>query len=997
MKKTLDIKKLILLNMPYILLGLFATNFGEAWRMAQGADASEKFLSLIAVLPGALQSFWPSLHPLDLLVGLCCGGSLRLAVYLKSKNAKKYRHGLEYGSARWGTREDIAPYVDPVFQNNVILTKTESLTMNSRPKDPKTARNKNVLVIGGSGSGKTRFWLKPNLMQMHSSYVVTDPKGTILVECGKMLQRGAPKLGKDGKPMKDKHGKVIYEPYRIKVLNTINFKKSMHYNPFAYIHSEKDILKLVTTLIANTKGEGKAGDDFWVKAETLLYCALIGYIHYEAPVEEQNFSTLIEFINAMEVREDDEEFKNPVDLMFDALESGKPNHFAVRQYKKYKLAAGVVCSKRLLNQAVGKSLRTHNPKLKKGAQVMRKNEKITALYERLSRDDFGKDDDQQRESNSISNQKAMLEEFAARQGFTNIVHFTDDGISGTCFDRPGFLAMMKEVEAGNVEYLCIKDMSRMGRDYLKVGQIMEILRQRGVRLIAINDGVDSAKGDDDFTPFRNIMNEYYARDTSRKIRSTFQSKGKSGKHLTGTVIYGYLWNEARDQWLVDPEAADVVKRIFAMTIDGYGPYQIASKLKSEKVLIPSAYLAQHGEGVNKNKTFKDVYGWGSSTICNLLEKREYLGHTINFKTRKHFKDKKSHYVPEDEWTIFENTHEPIIDQQTFDLVQKIRGNVRRYPDGWGEAAPLTGLLYCADCGGKMYVHRTNNGKRISQYTCSQYSKVPVGKLCKTQHRINEDVVLSLVSEMLKAIAEYAKHDRAEFVRVVQEAQSSQQTAEVKKQRIRLATAKQRVSELEVLLCKIYEDNILGKLSDSRYATLDAQYEKEQTELTAEISALEKAVKSYEKHEKDADRFIALIDKYENFDKLTIAMLNEFIEKILVHERDRKGSIQTTQEVEIYFNFVGRFVPPAFGEVELTPEELEEIRKREERKDRLHQNYLKRKASGAQKRYEDKIKGRKKAEIEAKKAAIRAEDIAKGVFVPVSSLPQREPMKGVQTA
>ena len=282
----------------------------------------------------------------------------------------------------------------------------------------------------------------------------------------------------------------------------------------------------------------------------------------------------------------------------------------------------------------------------------------------------------------------------------------------------------------------------------------------------------------DFTPFRNIMNEYYARDTSRKIRTTFQSKGKSGKHLTGTVIYGYLWNGARDQWLVDPEAADVVKRIFAMTIDGYGPYQIASKLKSEKVLIPSAYLAQHGEGVNKNKTFKDVYGWGSSTICNILEKREYLGHTINFKTRKHFKDKKSHYVPEDEWIIFENTHEAIIDQQTFDLVQKSRGNVRRYPDGWCEAAPLTGLLYCADCGGKMYVHRTNNCKRISQYTCSQFSKVPVGKLCTTQHRINEDVLLSLVSEMLKAIAEYAKHDRAEFVRVVQEAQSSQQTAEV---------------------------------------------------------------------------------------------------------------------------------------------------------------------------------------------------------------------------
>ena len=975
--KQVNVKKLLILNLPYLLFVWLFDKAAQTVRLSPGADLSGKLLNLGSGFSQAMESIAPSFHPADLLVGLIGAVVIRLIIYTKGKNAKKYRKGMEYGSARWGTAEDIKPYIDPVFENNVLLTQTERLMMSNRPKNPKYARNKNILVIGGSGSGKTRFFVKPNLMQLHSSYVVTDPKGTLILETGSLLVRAG---------------------YKVKVLNTINFKKSMHYNPFAYLRSEKDILKLTNTIIANTKGDGeKSSEDFWVKAERLLYCALIGYIWYEAPEEEKNFITLLEMINASEAREDDEEFQSPVDLMFSRLEEKEPDHFAVKQYKKYKLAAGVVCSKRLLNQAVGKSLRTHNLKPKKGAQVMRKNEKITALYERLSRDDFGKDDDQQRESNSISNQKAMLEEFAARQGFTNIVHFTDDGISGTCFDRPGFLAMMKEVEAGNVEYLCIKDMSRMGRDYLKVGQIMEILRQRGVRLIAINDGVDSARGDDDFTPFRNIMNEYYARDTSRKIRSTFQSKGKSGKHLTGTVIYGYLWNEARDQWLVDPEAADVVKRIFAMTIEGYGPYQIASKLKEEKILIPSAYLAQHGEGVNKNKAFKDVYGWGSSTICNILEKREYLGHTINFKTRKHFKDKKSHYVPEDEWTIFENTHEAIIDQQTFDLVQKIRGNVRRYPDGWGEAAPLTGLLYCADCGGKMYVHRTNNGKRISQYTCSQYTKVPCGTLCKTQHRINEDVVLSLVSEMLKAIAEYAKHDRAEFVRVVQEAQSSQQTAEVKKQRTRLATAKQRVSELEVLLCKIYEDNILGKLSDSRYATLDAQYEKEQSELTAEISALEKAVKSYEKHEKDADRFIALIDKYENFDKLTIAMLNEFIEKILVHERDRKGSIQTTQEVEIYFNFVGRFVPPAFGEVELTPEELEEIRKREERKDRLHQNYLKRKASGAQKRYEDKIKKRKKAEIEAKKAAIRAEDIAKGVFIPVSSLPKREPQKGAKTA
>ena len=337
---TKKLTKLLALYLPYILLGLVATNLGEAWRLAEGKELGDKIMSMMGTVPLAFANPLPSLHPLDILVGLCCGAGLRLAVYLRGKNAKKYRHGMEYGSARWGTAKDIEPFMASKFADNIILTKTERLMMSNRPPDPKNARNKNVLVVGGSGSGKTRFWLKPNLLQCHSSYVVTDPKGTILVECGKMLQRGAPKLGKDGKPMKDKHGKVIYEPYRIKVLNTINFKKSMHYNPFAYIHSEKDILKLVTTLIANTKGEGKAGDDFWVKAETLLYCALIGYIHYEAPVEEQNFSTLIEFINAMEVREDDEEFKNPVDLMFDALESEKPNHFAVRQYKKYKLAAG---------------------------------------------------------------------------------------------------------------------------------------------------------------------------------------------------------------------------------------------------------------------------------------------------------------------------------------------------------------------------------------------------------------------------------------------------------------------------------------------------------------------------------------------------------------------------------------------------------------------------------------------------------------------------------
>ena len=617
-----------------------------------------------------------------------------------------------------------------------------------------------------------------------------------------------------------------------------------------------------------------------------------------------------------------------------------------------------------------------------------RNEKITPLYERLSRDD-----ELQGESNSISNQKQMLEDFARRNGLPNPTHFTDDGISGTRFDRPGFLAMMEEVEAGRVEAIVIKDMSRLGRDYLKVGQVMEVLRQRGVRLIAINDGVDSLKGDDDFTPFRNIMNEFYARDTSRKIRSVFKSKGMSGKHLTGTVIYGYLWDEKREHWLVDEEAAEVVRRIFSLTLEGYGPYQIACKLSADRIEIPVVHLARFNEGVNRSKPVKDPYGWGSSTIVNILKKREYLGHTINFKTRKHFKDKKSHYVSEDEWTIFENTHEAIIDQQTFDLAQKIRSNVRRYPNGWGEAAPLTGLLYCADCGGKMYVHRTNNGKRVSQYTCSNYTKVPCGTLCPTQHRINESAVLTLVSDTLRAIAEYSRNDRTEFIHTVQEMQVAQQSADISKKRRRLAAAQKRAGELEKLICKIYEDNALGKLPDARYKALDAQYAKEQDALEIEIAELEKAVTGYEQSQKSAEKFIALIDKYENFDTLTNTMLNEFVEKILVHERARKGSQDTTQEIEIYFNFLGRYIPPSLQPVPLTPEEQEELRKKEERKDRLHQNYLKRKASGAQKRYEDKIKAKKKAEMDAKKALIRAEDMKKGVFSTIGQLPKEEPRKG----
>ena len=319
MKKPLNIKKFLLPNIPYVFIAFFSTKLGQAARLAPGADFSQKALHIMEGFAAAFQSALPSFHPIDLCAGVAAALLIRLAVYVKGKNARKFRKNIEYGSARWGKPEDIAPYVDPKFENNVILTQTERLMMSNRPKDPKTARNKNVLVVGGSGSGKTRFFIKPNLMQLHSSYVVTDPKGSIAVECGKLMLRNG---------------------YKVKIFNSINFKKSHHYNPFAYIHSEKDILKLVTTLIANTKGDGKSGDDFWQKAETLLYTALIGYIHYEAPEEEQNFATLIEFINAMEVREDDETFENNVDLAFKELASREPNHFAVRQYKKYKLAAG---------------------------------------------------------------------------------------------------------------------------------------------------------------------------------------------------------------------------------------------------------------------------------------------------------------------------------------------------------------------------------------------------------------------------------------------------------------------------------------------------------------------------------------------------------------------------------------------------------------------------------------------------------------------------------
>ncbi|MDK6689185.1 recombinase family protein [Aerococcus urinae] len=586
---------------------------------------------------------------------------------------------------------------------------------------------------------------------------------------------------------------------------------------------------------------------------------------------------------------------------------------------------------------------------------MRNVEKITALYERLSRDD-----ELEGESNSIVNQKKILEEYASKNNLTNIIHFTDDGISGTQFDRPGFMEMMNGVNTGNIGCIIVKDMSRLGRDYLKVGQCMEILRQKGVRLIAINDNVDSFYREDDFTPFRNIMNEWYARDTSRKIQSTFRSKGESGKHTASTPPYGYIKDEKdKDKWIVDEKAAQIVRRIFNLTMDGAGPYKIAKILEADKIDIPAYHQKKLGYGLHQSKNFEYPYRWCSSTIASILKKKEYLGHTVNFKTRKHFKDKKSKYVSEDNWLIFENTHEAIIDQETFDNVQRIRGNVKRYPDGWGEYHPLTGLMYCADCGSKMYVHRTNNYKNIPYYVCSNYKKVPCGTLCPSAHRIKAEVVLNLIQETLKDIKNYLNEDNEAFIHSIQNEMEEKEKVEIEKQRVRLINNKSRIQELERLMCRIYEDMILEKIPSSRYEILNSQYETEQRVLSKEIEDLDLAISRYEKETDKTRKFISLISRYENFDELTNTMINEFVEKIIIHERDRKGSQTSKQKIEIYFNFIGNYEVP---KEELSEEERlkleEEERKINERRDRLHQNYLKRKANGKQQEYEERYKARR---------------------------------------
>lgn len=474
------------------------------------------------------------------------------------------------------------------------------------------------------------------------------------------------------------------------------------------------------------------------------------------------------------------------------------------------------------------------------------------------------------------------------------------------------------------------------------------------------------------------MNEWYARDTSKKIRSAFQAKNLAGKHTSSSVPYGYLKSEQdKNQWVIDPVAAPIVQRIYRMAMEGKGPYQIANILSNEHIEIPAYYHQKLGIGLWKTREIKSPYRWGSSTIVHILTNPSYLGHTCNFKTRKHFKDKKSHYVDQDQWNIIKDTHEPIIDQETYDTVQRMRAGIRRYPDGWGEVHPLAGLLYCADCGSPMYIHRTGNGNRTANFSCSGYGKIPVGSKCASGHWVNADSVMKLIQETLREIVRFSKEDEEEFACIVRSEIENRQSSEMKGQKTRLTACQKRLDELETLLCKIYEDNILGKLPDKRYQILEAQYTKEQEALEAEIDSLQKKVDEYEQEQKSADKFIALVKKYQNFEELDAVMLNQFIYKIFVHERDYKGVANSPQTIEIYFNFVGKFGMQEINSP--SEEERAALEEKERLRQKRHEAYLRRKASGWQDAYYQKTKAAKKAGIDAKKEAIRSEDRAKGVY------------------
>jgi DNA invertase Pin-like site-specific DNA recombinase/outer membrane protein assembly factor BamD (BamD/ComL family) len=578
--------------------------------------------------------------------------------------------------------------------------------------------------------------------------------------------------------------------------------------------------------------------------------------------------------------------------------------------------------------------------------------KITALYERLSHDD-----EQSGDSNSIVNQKKMLERFATEQGFTNFRHYTDDGWSGTNFDRPDWKRMLADIEDGTVGCVIVKDMSRIGRNYLEVGFYTEVLfRKKNVRFIAISNNVDSAlnDGSNEFAPFLNIMNEWYVRDTSRKIKSVLHNKGMDGKHLTSNAIYGYKKDpDDPDLWIIDEEAAAVVRRIYQLIIEGNGPMQVARILKDEKVERPSYYLAKQGLGTCRGSCdMSRPYTWTATTVSDIVKKPEYMGHTVNFRTKKlSYKDKNSvHNSPED-WIIFENTQEAIVDEETWLTVQKIRETKHR-PNKKGDINPLTGLMYCADCGAKMFNHRTGGYEKKDKdgnptgkytnaqdnYTCSTYSKAKSKFENKcTQHHVRTDVVRDLLLETIKATSSYVKEHEAEFIEKVRGATELQQESEAKALKKRLSREQKRINELNILIKKIYEDNVNGKLSDKRFEMLLADYEAEQSELELSVEAMERSLNEYQENTDNVDKFVELVRKFTDFTELTTPMIHEFVDKIVVHEAD-KSTGDRIQQIDIYLKYVGKLDVPM---PVLTPEQIkEEDRKR--RKRAWNRTYMRRK-------------------------------------------------------
>ena len=576
------------------------------------------------------------------------------------------------------------------------------------------------------------------------------------------------------------------------------------------------------------------------------------------------------------------------------------------------------------------------------------NEKITALYERLS-----SEDDLQGDSNSIVNQKKLLEDYARKHNFKNTRHFTDDGVSGTRFDREGLNQMLEEIEAGNVSTVIIKDMSRAGRDYLRVGLFMETLRERGVRLIAVNDGVDSVKGYDDFIPFRNIINEWYARDTSRKITAHYRSKGLEGKRLTNTPIYGYAFDENKENWIINDETANVVRRIYRLTIEGHGIVTIARILTEDKIIRPGYYTAQQRNGKG-NKACLDEnnkYVWSATTIAQIISKPEYMGHTVNFRYRKKsYKDKNHTQSPKKDRLIFENTHPAIIDPETWETAQQCRKTVKR-TDTWGAANPLTGKLFCADCGAKMFNHRKKGGKPNyrNETTGKLYLRSPSDfYICSantnaqqqfrtecTAHHIKTSAVREIILYTIKAASVLVKSNESEFVKQIREASEVRQEETAKAYNKNLTKAQKRVSELNTLIRKIYEDNASGKLTDKRFELLSAEYEQEQEDLEKSITELQTALDNFHADSTRADKFIDLTKRYTDFSELTTPMINEFIEKIVVYEGVKIG-YERTQKVDIYLNFIGKFEAPPQELTEEEEHQLIKIKKRREHQRRYRE-------------------------------------------------------------